>query len=74
MTTVGYGDKIPVTGAGRWVATALMFTGIGLVGVLTATVASYFVQEQHTQELAVIKDQLQEIRALLLADVPQDGE
>jgi voltage-gated potassium channel len=74
VTTVGYGDKIPVTGAGRWVATALMFTGIGLVGVLTATVASYFVQEQHTQELAVIKDQLQEIRALLLADVPQDGE
>lgn len=73
VTTVGYGDKIPITGAGRWVATALMFTGIGLVGVLTATVASYFVQEQHTQELAVIKSQLQEIRELLGADKTEDG-
>jgi hypothetical protein len=42
-----------------------MFTGIGLVGALTATIASFFVQEQHTAELAVIKAQLQEIRELL---------
>jgi voltage-gated potassium channel len=65
VTTVGYGDKVVMTGAGRWVATALMFTGIGLVGALTATIASFFVQEQHSAELAELKAQLQEIRELL---------
>jgi len=69
VTTVGYGDKVPVTGAGRWVAAALMFTGIGLVGALTATIASFFVQEQHSQELAEMKAQLHEIRELLVANV-----
>jgi voltage-gated potassium channel len=65
VTTIGYGDKVPMTGAGKWVATVLMFTGIGLVGVLTATVASFFAQEQHASELAQIKAQLAEIRELI---------
>ena len=67
VTTVGYGDKVPITGAGKWVATVLMFTGIGLVGALTATIASYFVQEQRSSELIQIKQQLAEIRELITA-------
>jgi voltage-gated potassium channel len=47
VTTVGYGDRFPVTAGGRAVAVVLMLVGIGLIGVLTATVASFFVQE-HT--------------------------
>ncbi len=47
VTTVGYGDRFPVTGGGRAVAVILMLVGIGLIGILTATVASFFVQE-HT--------------------------
>jgi voltage-gated potassium channel len=47
VTTVGYGDRYPVTEPGRVVATFLMLVGIGLIGVLTATVASVFVKE-HT--------------------------
>jgi len=73
VTTVGYGDKIPVTGAGRVVATGLMLTGIGLVGALTATIASYFVQEQHSQEMAEMKAQLHEIRDLIVRSTAQDG-
>ncbi len=46
VTTVGYGDKYPVTAGGRGVAVVLMLVGIGLIGVLTATVASYFVEEK----------------------------
>ena len=47
VTTVGYGDRYPVTAGGRTVAVILMLVGIGLIGVLTATVASVFIKE-HT--------------------------
>ena len=47
VTTVGYGDRYPVTAGGRTVAVILMLLGIGLIGVLTATVASVFIKE-HT--------------------------
>ncbi len=43
VTTVGYGDKVPLTAAGRGVAVFLMLTGIALFGVITASIASYFV-------------------------------
>ena len=44
VTTVGYGDLSPVTGMGRVVAVALMLAGISLVGIITATLASWIVQ------------------------------
>lgn len=46
MTTVGYGDVAPTTGAGRLVAVLLMFGGMGLVSVVTATVASVLVTQR----------------------------
>jgi voltage-gated potassium channel len=45
VTTVGYGDFIPVTGAGRGIAVLLMIVGIGLLGTVTATIASFFVEK-----------------------------
>ena len=44
VTTVGYGDRFPVTGTGRAVATGLMLGGIALLGVVTATLASWLVE------------------------------
>lgn len=41
-TTVGYGDFIPVTTAGRIIASILMIVGIGLIGIVTGTVAAFF--------------------------------
>ena len=43
ITTVGYGDRYPVTGEGRLVAVLLMVAGIALLGTVTAAVASWFV-------------------------------
>jgi voltage-gated potassium channel len=43
VTTVGYGNYVPVTLAGRIVASVLMIAGVGLLGTFTAYVASYFV-------------------------------
>jgi voltage-gated potassium channel len=44
VTTVGYGDRFPTTTEGRFLAVLLMITGISLVGVITASVAAWFVK------------------------------
>ena len=43
VTTVGYGDHFPTTGAGRLVATVLMLVGIALLGTVSASIAAFFV-------------------------------
>ena len=42
ITTVGYGDKFPVTTEGRVIASFLMIAGVGLFGTFTAYIASWF--------------------------------
>jgi voltage-gated potassium channel len=44
VTTVGYGDQFPVTAYGRVIAVLLMLGGIALLGVVTASVAAWFVK------------------------------
>lgn len=44
VTTVGYGDRFPVTETGRFVAGGLMLAGIALLGVVTASLASWLIE------------------------------
>jgi voltage-gated potassium channel len=50
ITTVGYGDKYPVTTEGRLIACVLMTAGVGLFGTFTAYVASWFVAGKKQNE------------------------
>ena len=42
LTTVGYGDIVPETAAGRWAAVFIMVTGVAVLGLLAGTLASFF--------------------------------
>ena len=46
MTTVGYGDRVPITPGGRVIGITVMFLGVALVSLFTATVSSIFVARQ----------------------------
>lgn len=68
ITTVGYGDKYPLTPEGRIVAAILMMAGISLFGVFTASVASYFTKDKtppQPNELMLIYQELRSIREKL---------
>lgn len=49
ITTIGYGDKFPLTTEGRIVAMVLMTFGVGLFGTFTAYMASIFVKDKKIQ-------------------------
>jgi voltage-gated potassium channel len=66
VTTIGYGDHYPVTPFGQGVAAVLMIVGIGLIGILTATVASYFVGQdldRDKTDRAMLKAEPEQSRA-----------
>lgn len=84
MSTVGYGDRYPVTTEGRLVAALLMVGGIALLGVITGTIASWLVEKlkgveeaelETAAEVRKLRAELAELRAELRSDArgPQPG-
>ena len=61
MTTVGYGDVVPVTAEGRIAAMVLMILGIGLYSAITATVTSFLISGNPSTDLV---GQLERLAAL----------
>lgn len=83
ITTVGYGDRFPVTADGRLVAVLLMLGGIALLGVVTATLASWLLarvrqgeaeaQAATQADVAALAEEVRELKRMLaarLADEP----
>jgi voltage-gated potassium channel len=50
ITTVGYGDRYPVTNAGRIIGVVVMTMGVGLFGTLTGFLANFFLAPKPAPE------------------------
>ena len=71
ITTVGYGDMYPVTPIGRMVAAALMMSGIAVLGVVTASIASWLVQrvEDTAEAVSEAEEPVRAEMAELVAEI-----
>ncbi|MDX1417587.1 MAG: ion transporter [Candidatus Promineifilaceae bacterium] len=69
MTTVGYGDKYPVTAVGRILAVFVMLSGVALIGVLASFLSNFFLapakKEKRVYEETDPRSKLMELRDLL---------
>ncbi|MCB2312093.1 potassium channel family protein [Clostridium tagluense] len=74
ITTVGYGDISPQTPIGRIIAGIIMLTGIGFLGMLTATIATFFLKRNgstsyRNQAIEDIKARLDNFDELNIEDI-----
>lgn len=64
VTTVGYGDRYPVSSEGRAVAVLLMTAGVGLFGTFSGLVASWFLRPGEARQESEMDELLAEVREL----------
>ncbi len=69
VTTVGYGDKYPVSPEGRALAIGLMVAGVGIFAILSGAFASWFLSPIHVakeeDDLTAIRKELAQVKQLL---------
>lgn len=68
VTTVGYGDIVPTTTTGRVFASLLIFIGLGLLSLLTATIAAALISRQDsviTEQQRKEQQKIQELETQL---------
>jgi voltage-gated potassium channel len=78
ITTVGYGDRYPVTSEGRVVAGVLMCAGVGLFGLFSGLLAAWFVaphQQEKREEVEALREEVAQLQATLtrLVELTQYG-
>ena len=65
ITTIGYGDTVPVSTEGRFIVALLMIGGVALIGVVTATLASWIVslvEEENAEQEAATQAQVADLQ------------
>ncbi len=72
VTTVGYGDITPKTAAGRLVGAALMVGGLVSFSLVTATVASIFIERKFRRERGL--ENIKKTNHILILGWHYDGE
>jgi voltage-gated potassium channel len=72
LTTVGYGDVVPVTFMGRLVGLTLMIIGFLSLSLVTATVASVFIERKFRQEKGL--EAVKSTQHILILGWPEDAE
>ena len=79
VSTVGYGDTVPETGGGRWIAGALMLLGVAFVPAITSIVVAVLVGQlqrrgggQAERELALV-ERLERLERKLEARADEGG-
>ena len=67
VTTVGYGDIVPNSIFGKWLAVLLMLVGIGTIGMLTSALTNFFVKDNSDEQIKLdkLQDELSSQRMLL---------
>ncbi len=67
VTTVGYGDIVPVSLFGKWLAVLLMLVGISTIGMLTSAFTNFFVKDNPVEQIKLdkLQDELSSQRILI---------
>ena len=67
VTTVGYGDIVPTSIFGKWLAVLLMLVGIGTIGMLTSALTNFFVKDNPDDQIKFdkLQDELSSQRILI---------
>lgn len=83
MTTVGYGDRIPVTEGGRIIAGFVALSGIGLLSTVTAAGSAFIIRAEKSttdpgiarvqREVTVLAQEIAQLRDLLEKSPPPTG-
>ena len=74
VTTIGYGDRYPVSPEGRAIAVVLMVTGVAMFSFLAANIASFFLERHEEKQidprLDEINQRLARIEEMLKVTAP----
>ena len=68
--TVGYGDRYPVTGEGRFVTVVLMCAGVGLFGTFSGFLTAWFLspdEKANENEIAELRKDIKALQEMLAA-------